>query len=758
MPISRSRTAIPVLTLSTLCWDAQTRATITRITLTRAAPTQAGMMWKAVTWAFLSWLVVTLTACGESSTVSAHEASTAVASPETSAAFTSPGGATSSEAADTLTSAKGADTVTSAEAPDALRLRPWQPRQPLRTEDWQLLPPEFLHPRLPDRVAPDRVTPDRVAPDRVAPDRIAVDARGLWLLDANGTVVTHHAGQFNTLDTRMLGGDLVVASVDTPTERPVLLSIDAAGLGVSESLRLPAFTTRIEAQCLYRDEAANLYLFLVLEEGGGEQWLVGDARGLIERPLPVRRLSLPPQSGFCAADDSRHLLFINEENVGIWAYDAHPEADLLRRPVDLLAPFGGLAGNVLGLAVVPGTLLALDGLTGHLLGYPAQGEGWGPPLRWSLPGIGTPERLATRLDGGYLDLLVVNDGAMALFATRLGVPATHPAKVHDLPVVLARVQTEPVARVGDAADDPAIWLHPTQPERSRILGTDKRSGLAVHDLQGGLLQFLPVGRLNNIDVRPGFSFDGRTVDLAVASHRDHDSLQFFAIDRDSGQLEDIGQVATPLTDIYGVCLSQSAQGTIDAIVNAKDGRFLQYRLSAAGRQIGATLVREFATRTQPEGCVADDRRGRLFIGEEKGGVWTLDVAAEAAPELSLVAGVGGLLQDDIEGLAFFQDDRHPYLVVSSQGNDSYVVFDGEPPFTLRGGFRIGVNAALAIDGASETDGLEVTSANLGGLWSDGLLVVQDGRRRMPASNQNFKLVSWRDVAAALHLDTPAAAP
>ena len=53
--------------------------------------------------------------------------------------------------------------------------------------------------------------------------------------------------------------------------------------------------------------------------------------------------------------------------------------------------------------------------------------------------------------------------------------------------------------------------------------------------------------------------------------------------------------------------------------------------------------------------------------------------------------------------------------------------------------------------ASETDGLEVTSTNLGGPWSAGLLVVQDGRKRLPESTQNFKLVPWAEVAKALGL-------
>ena len=81
-----------------------------------------------------------------------------------------------------------------------------------------------------------------------------------------------------------------------------------------------------------------------------------------------------------------------------------------------------------------------------------------------------------------------------------------------------------------------------------------------------------------------------------------------------------------------------------------------------------------------------------------------------------------------------------------------MVLDAAAPFTVRGAFRIRTDAAKGIDGASETDGLEVTSANLGGVYGRGMLAVQDGFKRMPDGPQNFKAVAWEDIAAALKLD------
>jgi 3-phytase len=101
---------------------------------------------------------------------------------------------------------------------------------------------------------------------------------------------------------------------------------------------------------------------------------------------------------------------------------------------------------------------------------------------------------------------------------------------------------------------------------------------------------------------------------------------------------------------------------------------------------------------------------------------------------------------DVEGVSIYHGETK-YLVVSSQGNDSYAVYDADA-FRFKGRFRIEANAT--IDGSQETDGLTVSSAYLGEDFPDGLLVVQDGFNGTNTP-QNFKLVSWRDVAETLGL-------
>ena len=58
----------------------------------------------------------------------------------------------------------------------------------------------------------------------------------------------------------------------------------------------------------------------------------------------------------------------------------------------------------------------------------------------------------------------------------------------------------------------------------------------------------------------------------------------------------------------------------------------------------------------------------------------------------------------------------------------------------------------AVDGAEETDGIDLVAAPVGADYPAGLLVVQDGYNYDAAGariNQNFKLVSWADVLSNL---------
>jgi 3-phytase len=326
-----------------------------------------------------------------------------------------------------------------------------------------------------------------------------------------------------------------------------------------------------------------------------------------------------------------------------------------------------------------------------------------------------------------------------------------PVAANPKPIIEPRAQTEPVARTGDAADDPAIWRNPADPAGARILGTNKKQGLLVYNLDGKELQLLEVGRLNNVDVRQDVTVGGRRLDLAVATQRDDNSVMLFTIDA-KGVVAPAGAFATGLENIYGMCLYRPTDGGLEAFINDKDGSFLQYRIEADGDKMSGKLVRRFKVASQPEGCVVDDRNARLFLGEEKRGVWTVSAKADDPARLSMIMPVGPQLVADVEGMALYHGDKADYLIVSSQGDNSYLVMDAQAPYRVRGSFRVGYNLAAGIDGTSETDGLDVSAANFGGPYSKGMLVIQDGYKRLPDGPQNFKYVAWDDVARALKLD------
>jgi 3-phytase len=312
-------------------------------------------------------------------------------------------------------------------------------------------------------------------------------------------------------------------------------------------------------------------------------------------------------------------------------------------------------------------------------------------------------------------------------------------------VITAQGETTPVASRGDAADDAAIWYNFAAPERGRVLGTDKKRGLEVYDLSGQRVQSLPVGPLNNVDLRQQVPMNGRLMDLAVATHRDEDSLAVFEIDED-GQVTLIGLAQTGLERVYGVCLYRHVD-ELHVFVNAKDGSYLQYHLEVIDGSLVVEPLRFFRLDSLPEGCVADDTHSRLFVGEEDVGVWVMRASPDAGTERELVIAAQDPLKADIEGLALYNDDL---LVVSSQGNNRFVVLDAVPPFKIKGIFQIDRDDVSGIGHVRETDGIAISSRNFGTNFEQGLMVVQDGSNK--PHNQNFKYLDWSRIATSLMLD------
>ncbi len=571
---------------------------------------------------------------------------------------------------------------------------------------------------------------------------LALDKHGLHLFDKSGREQDNVPVRAKQLDTRIAGNQVLAVFLEADTQRPVPVTVDLQAGKLTRLAPFPDATFSVEASCLYRDAQRLDHLFLIAKDGQAEQWVMqGEQRRL------VRKLALPPHVKHCRVDDGAKQLLVSEGNLGVWAYDAESEGMGKREAVALRRPYSQLDGGAGALAVLPGGVAVLDARAEklHLLAHKDGRWTALPPQAVALNVRKGDSQLA--LDEGKLLLRGKNGWQSRTLAWQGKADKTMPVAI-----IEPQAQTEPMARQGDAADDPAIWLS-SNPADARILGTNKKQGLLVYDLQGKQTQLLEVGRLNNVDVRQGIDLGGAKVDLAVATRRDDNTMMLFSIAA-NGELSVAGSFATGLNDIYGMCLYQPKAGGVEAFINDKDGTFQQYKIGMNNGKFGATLLRSFKVATQPEGCVADDNSGRLFLGEERRGVWTTSADAAKPDALSMVLPVGANLAADVEGMAIYhgRNGAPSYLVVSSQGDSSYVVLDATAPYKVRGRFRVGFNLRAGVDGTSETDGLEVTSSNLGGPYAQGMLVIQDGYKRLPDGPQNFKYVAWGDVARALKLD------
>lgn len=310
--------------------------------------------------------------------------------------------------------------------------------------------------------------------------------------------------------------------------------------------------------------------------------------------------------------------------------------------------------------------------------------------------------------------------------------------------VLAVVETEPS---GGDPDDPAIWIHPSDPSASRILATDKSLGFFVYDLEGAIVQSLTGFAPDNIDLRYGFLHDGAPVDVATAVDRTDDSIVVLAIDEQGhiGELPGSGTVMD-FGDLYGSCMYRSVSGETYVFVNAKSGEYRQIRLGSHDGVVTLSSVRTFFVDSQPEGCVADDAHGILYLGEEAGGVFRIGAEPDDGNAVELVDAVGaGHLFADVEGMTLYRTaNEGGYLIVSSQGSDTYVVYDRAPPNAYITSFRIGDGPV--IDAATDSDGIDVTHVDLGGRFESGLFVVQDDHNE--GFTVNFKLAAWEDVVRA----------
>ena len=316
--------------------------------------------------------------------------------------------------------------------------------------------------------------------------------------------------------------------------------------------------------------------------------------------------------------------------------------------------------------------------------------------------------------------------------------------------VTAAFETPVMGSEGDSADDPAIYIG--SDGAGFIAATDKQSGLYIYDLDGVQMEYMPLGTVNNVDLRKGFMFEGRPHVLMVMSNDEINAIETRLYD----PLKKVfitpkgARISTGDVSPYGICLGRSVNDTFHVGVTTKAGIYEQHILSMNGGAMSARKVREFSTGTKTEGCAFDDRTRHLYIAEELGGLYRYPASPTGKDAQTVITRPGEYgLTADFEGVTVYEDGANAgYVLVSSQGNNSYGVFD-IADMSFAGRFTIGDGT---VDGTSTTDGIAVTSTPTA-RFPRGFLVVQDDMDNTSVSEdrkkQNLKIVDWRDIESGL---------
>jgi 3-phytase len=311
------------------------------------------------------------------------------------------------------------------------------------------------------------------------------------------------------------------------------------------------------------------------------------------------------------------------------------------------------------------------------------------------------------------------------------------------------VVTQPVVH---DTDDPAIWVHPKDPARSLVIGTDKNAdgGLYAFDLEGRIVaKVLGLERPNNVDVEYGLTLGGTRVDVAVATERLAGAIRVFRLP-DLAAVDGGGIAAfegeserAPM----GIALyKRPSDGAVFAIVGRKTGPtagyLWQYRLEDDGHgRVRARKVRAFGAWSgsgEIEAIAVDDALGYVYYADEAAGVrkYRADPDVPGAEvELALFGGTG--FREDREGISIYAiEDGTGYILVSDQQANRFQIFPREGS----GGDPHAHPHLKTVEVAAvESDGSEVTSARLGARFPDGLFVAM-------SQGGVFHYYAWPDLA------------
>ncbi|MBK8818194.1 MAG: phytase [Saprospiraceae bacterium] len=308
-------------------------------------------------------------------------------------------------------------------------------------------------------------------------------------------------------------------------------------------------------------------------------------------------------------------------------------------------------------------------------------------------------------------------------------------------------------RVATDSDDPAIWVHPTDPSKSLIIGTDKggdtgEGGLYVFDLSGKIdrKKTVVLSRPNNVDIAYGLMVNGRKTDIAVAAERNTNSIRVFSLPEmkslDGGGIPVFAD--SPQKSPMGVALFTHKSGDIYAIVGRKTGPvtgyLYQYKLTVDDNgQVSGSLVRkfgQFSGKKEIEAIVVDNELGYVYCSDEGVGVRKYYAHPDSSDiELALFATKG--VRQDHEGLSIYKaNEGTGYILLSDQQANAFQIFPRQGTVDNPHDHPL---IKKIFTSTMESDGSDISNVSFNTTFNNGLFVAM-------STDGTFQFYRWEDLA------------
>jgi 3-phytase len=303
-------------------------------------------------------------------------------------------------------------------------------------------------------------------------------------------------------------------------------------------------------------------------------------------------------------------------------------------------------------------------------------------------------------------------------------------------------------------DDPAIWIHPTDPKQSLVIGTDKDTdgGLYVFNLQGKIIKKSEtIKRPNNVDIAYGLTIDGVATDVAVTTERETNKIRIFSLP----DLKPLDNGGIPVfegeleRDPMGIAIyTRPSDKAVFAIVGRKSGPsgsyLWQYELKGTNNtKVEATLVRKFGAysgKKEIEAIAVDNELGAVYYSDEQFGIrkYKADPSLNDNQEIALFGQKD--CKADHEGIAIYKASATTgYILVSNQQANSFMVYAREGSNGNPNDHKL---LAEVPTSTIECDGAEATAINLGSPFDKGMFMAM-------SNGKTFHFYDWKIIQEAI---------